>query len=115
MATITKQLLSGSTQGTGIKITQTSTAGDTIHTAVSGTTDIDEIWIYACNTNTSAEVLTIEWGSADVDDNIKVSINPDETVLVVPGLVLHNGLVVKAFATVANKVNLFGYVNRMDY
>ena len=115
MATITKQLLSGSTQGTGIKITQTSTAGDTIHTAVSGTTDIDEIWIWACNTNTSTEVLTIEFGGVDVDDNIKVSINPDETVLVLPGLPLHNGLLVKGFATVANKVNVFGYVNRMDY
>ena len=115
MATITKQLLSGSTQGTGIKITQTSTAGDTIHTAVSGTTDIDEIWIWACSTNTSTEVLTIEFGGVDVDDNIKVSINPDETVLVVPGLPLHNGLLVKGFATVANKVNVFGYVNRMDY
>ena len=120
MATITKQLLSGSTQGTGIKLTDTSTSGNTdagylIHTAVSGTTDIDEIWIYACNTNTSAEVLTIEFGGVDVDDNIKVSINPDETVLVVPGLPLQNGLLVKGFATVANKINVFGYVNRMDY
>ena len=52
MATITKQLLSGSTQGTGIKLTDTSTSGNTdagylIHTAVSGPTDIDEIWIWA--------------------------------------------------------------------
>mgnify|MGYP003645981500 CR=1 FL=1 len=114
MATISKQLLSGSTQGTGIKIVQTSTAGDTVHTAIAGTTDIDEIWIWACNTNTSTVVLTLEMGSADVDDNIKVAINPNETVLVVPGLPMHNGLIIKGFASVANKVNVFGYVNRMD-
>jgi len=119
MATISKQLLSGSTQGTGIKLTDTSSsvntdAGYLIHTAVTGTTDIDEIWIWACNTDTSAATLTIEFGGTDVDDNIKVTIQPNETVLVVPGLPLHNGLLVKGFATVANKVNVFGYANRMD-
>jgi hypothetical protein len=41
------------------------------------------------------------------------SINPNETVLVVPGLPLHNGLVVKAFASVADKINVAGYVNKI--
>jgi hypothetical protein len=120
MATITKQLLSGSTQGTGIKLTDTSTSNNTdagylIHTAVAGTTDIDEVWVWACNTNTAAVILTVEFGGVDVDDNIKVAINPNETVLVVPGLPIHNGLHIKGFASVADKVNVFGFVNRMDY
>ena len=119
MATISKQLLSGSTQGTGLQLTDTATSVNTdegylIHTAVSGTTDIDEVWIWACNTDTSAATLTVEFGGTDVDDNIKVVIQTNEVVLVVPGLPLHNGLLVKAFASVANKVNVFGFVNRLD-
>tara|TARA_R110002110_G_scaffold112088_14_gene278788 strand:+ start:20 stop:385 length:366 start_codon:yes stop_codon:yes gene_type:complete len=119
MATISKQILSGSTQGTGIKLTDSASSVNTdpgylIHTAVSGTDDIDEIWIWACNTNTSTVVLTVEFGGTDVDDNIKVAINPNETVLVVPGLPLQNGLLVKGFASVVDKVNVFGYANRID-
>ena len=43
MATYSKQLLSGGTNGKNIKVAATATAGTTIHTAVAGTTDIDEI------------------------------------------------------------------------
>ena len=50
MATYSKQLLSGSTNGKGIKIANTST---TVHTAVAGTSDIDEIWLYAVNSSGS--------------------------------------------------------------
>ena len=46
MATFTKQKLSGSTDGKGIKITSnTGGSGTTVHTAVTGTTDFDEVWI----------------------------------------------------------------------
>jgi len=119
MATLSKVLLSGCTQGTGIKLTDTGTSGNTdagylIHTAVTGTTDIDEVWLYASNVNTAAVVLTVEFGGVDTDDKIIATIQPNETVLVVPGFPIHNGLFVKAFASVANVINVFGYVNRMD-
>ena len=113
MATISKDLLSASTHGDLIKIVQTATAGTLIHTATAETDNIDEVWVWACNTNTSTVVLTIEFSSAAVDDNIKVSINPNETVLVIPGIPLRNGLTVKGFATVANKVNCFGFINKI--
>ena len=113
MATISKGLLSASTHGDFIKIAATASAGTLIHTAVNETDDIDEIWIYACNTNTTAVTLTLEWSSTAVDDNLKVTINPNETVLVAPGIPLRGGLTVKGFATVANKVNVFGYVNHI--
>jgi hypothetical protein len=115
MATITKEKLSGSTNGRGIKVAATSTPGTTIHTAVANATDWDEVWIYASNTHTGSVTLTLEWGNAAVDDNIKVVINSNETALVAPGLLIQNSLVVKAFASVTNKINIFGYVNRMDY
>lgn len=116
MATITKQLLSTSTNGRGTKVAATSSAGTDIHTAVGNATDFDEVWLYATNTNTSTEVLVLQWGGTTaVDDEIRVSINPDETVLVAPGLIINNSLVVKAYSTTANKVTIHGYVNRMDY
>ena len=115
MATYSKVLLSGSTQGKGIKVVQTATAGTTIHTAVAGTSDLDEIWLWAVNADTSARKLTLEWGEATAPDgNIEVTI-PAESglVLVTPGLLLQNGLVVKAFAASANVVLIHGYVNRI--
>ncbi len=115
MATISKQLLSGSTQGKGVKVTQTATAGDTIHTAVSGTTDIDECFVFCTNTDTSAILLTLEWGGVTAPDNhIQATIAAGQTQLVATGLPLQNGLIIKAFAGTANKLIIYGYVNRMD-
>lgn len=115
MATIVKRKLSGSTDGKQIKVVATATAGTTIHTAVAGTTagTFDEIWLYAVNSSTSAVKLTIEWGEATAPDgNIEVTIQGESGyVLVVPGLILQNSLVVKAFAGTANVILINGYVN----
>ena len=115
MATFTKQKLSGSTNGKGIKIVATSTLGDTIHTAVSGTSDFDEIWIYAFNSDSVSRKLTIEWGGASVpDDNIIGSIpSLSGLQLIIPGLLLQNGLVVTAFAEVTNVITITGFINRI--
>ena len=115
MATYSKVLLSGCVQGKGIKVVATATAGTTIHTAVAGTSSMDEIWLYAVNSDTTARKLTLEWGEATAPDgNIELTI-PAESglVLVVPGLLLQNGLVIKAFAAAANVVLIHGYVNRV--
>ncbi len=115
MATYSKELLSGGTNGKNIKVAATATAGTTIHTAVSGTSDIDEIWLYACNTDGSDRKLTIEYGGATAPDELtEVTIEAESGwVLVVPGLLLQNSLVVKAFAASANVVNVNGFVNRV--
>jgi hypothetical protein len=116
MATFTKKKLSGSTDGMAIKVTGTSTAATvTVHTAVSGTTTgvFDEIWLYANNTSTSAVKLTLEWGTATAaDGNIELTIAAEAgLVLVVPGLILQNAKVVKAFAATADVILLSGFVN----
>lgn len=117
MATFVKRKLSGSTNGRGIKVTQTATAGDTIHTAVAGTTDgtYHEIWLYAYNSHTASVELTIEFGGTTApDDNIKVGIaSKSGLMLVVPGLILQNGCVVKAFAATANVIVITGFVNSL--
>lgn len=115
MPTFTKQLPSGSTNGKGIKIAATATAGTLLHTAVSGTSSLDEIWIYAVNSSTSSVKLTIEWGEATAPDgNIEQTI-PGEAglTLVVPGLLLQNGLTVRAFAGTANVIVCHAYVHRI--
>jgi hypothetical protein len=110
-----KRKLSGSTDGKPIKITQIATAGDTIHTAVAGTTagTFDEIWLWAYNGHTADVSLTIEFGGASVpDQNIKQTLPFfGGLILVIPGLLLQNGMVVKAFAGIANMVTIVGYVN----
>ena len=113
MASFSKLVLSGSTTGKQIKVAATATAGTTIHTAHA--TSLDEIWLWAVNSDTTARKLTIEWGEATAPDgNIEVTI-PAESgyLMVVPGLVLTNSLVVKAFAATANVILINGYVNRI--
>jgi hypothetical protein len=117
MATFTKRLLSGSTDGKAIKVVQTATAGTTIHTAVSGTSSLDEVWLYAHNSSSAAVKLTLEWGEATAPDgHIEINIGAEGTglVLIAPGLLLQNSLVIKAFAGTANVVTITGYVNRIS-
>ncbi len=116
MATFTKKKLSGSTDGLCVKVTGTSTAATvTVHTAVAGTTvgTFDEIWLYANNTSASSVKLTIEWGTATAaDGNIEVTVLPEAgLVTVIPGLILQNAKVVKAFAATADVILLSGFVN----
>ena len=115
MATYSKQLLSGSTNGKQIKVVATSGTGTQIHTAVAGTTGLDEVWLYAMNTDTTSRKLTIQWGgTTSPDDLIELTI-PAESgyTLVVPGMLIQNSLVIRAFAATANVIVIGGYVNRV--
>lgn len=117
MAQVGKRKLSASTDGRNIKVAATASAGTTIHTAQSGTTAglFDEIWLYAYNSDTVARLLTIQWGNTTaVDDDIKVTV-PSQAglVLVVPGLILQNGSIVRAYAAAANVVTIAGFVNQV--
>lgn len=113
MATYSKQKLSGSTDGRGVKVVATASAGTTIHTAHA--TNLDEIWLYAYNSHSASVVLTIQYGGTSTpDDDIKVTIPSQQgLILVVPGLILTNSLVVKAYAGTANVIILTGFVNRI--
>ncbi len=116
MAVIAKQELSGGTDGIGVQVAATASAGTLIHAAnnVTGAGLYDEIYLYATNTHTSAETLVIQFGGTTaVRDEIQHIIQPNETILVVPGLILQNSLEVRAYSTTANKVTLHGFVNRI--
>lgn len=113
MATYTKIKLSGSTDGMGVKVVQTATLGTTIHTAHA--TSLDEIWLWAVNSDTVERKLTIEYGGATSPDKlIEVTIPPEGGLaLVIPGLLLTNSLVVTAFAASGNVIMIHGFVNRI--
>jgi hypothetical protein len=121
MATYSKLVLSGSTEGKAVKVTGNATGNAvTVHTASSVATTLDEVWIYANNTTASDVKLTVEWGTATAEDgNIEYTVKAENGLyLLVPGLILKGNtssqLTVKAFAATANAILLTGYVNRIE-
>lgn len=121
MATYVKAVLSGSTDGRGILVDQTATAGTLIHSGPSATTTLDEIYLYAYNDSSGTAVVNVEvhlGGDTDPDDRIKFTIaSKDGLYNVIPGLVLQGNatpLTVRAIADVSESIVLRGYVNRID-
>jgi len=114
MATFSKVILSGSTNGKFINISASATPGTAIHTVAAGTSGLDEVWLYASNSGSTSVKLTVEYGGTTSADQIEISI-PGESglVLVSPGLVLNNARSISAFAGTANVISISGYANRI--
>ena len=116
MPTYTKLPLSASVNGKRILISAVASASaNPIHTAVSGTGSLDEIWLYAYNEGTASVVLDILWGgTVEPNDIVRVSM-PSRTgrTLVVDGALLQNDLTVGAYAQVANFITIDGFINRI--
>lgn len=118
MATYSRVLLSGSTNGTPIPVAATATPGTVIHTAIAGTSAFDEVYIWVSNVTGSAATLTIEWGGVTdpgslMTKAVSVAANTGPVAIAV-GQVLNNGLVVRAFSGTAGALNITGYVNRIQ-
>tara|TARA_R100000664_G_scaffold13884_1_gene21963 strand:- start:590 stop:958 length:369 start_codon:yes stop_codon:yes gene_type:complete len=120
MATYSKHTLSPSpADGTGIKLAVDSGTFTTIHTTTTTATTLDEIWLYASNTDTTDRKITLKFGgTTDPDDFIEYTVTAEGGLqLVLPGLILagkaSTGLILLGGAAVADKVTVFGYVNRI--
>lgn len=120
MATFTKVALSGSTQGKAIKVVATASTGTTIHATGTSSSIIDEVWLYAYNSDSAGVLLTVQFGGTTaVDNDVKVIV-PSQSglTLVVPGLILTGtgaaANTVYAYAATANVVTISGYVNRVS-
>lgn len=113
MATVPVNI-TGAADGLGVKIAAIATLGTLIHTADAAAQD--EIWLWVVNTSASAVKLTIEAGDvADPDNLIEQTIQPEEGLeLVIPGLRFTNSKVIRAFASVANVLVIYGNVNRIS-
>lgn len=116
MATFTKRILSSSVDGRGVKIAANASPGTNVHTAVTSTTDFDEVWIYAYNSDTSSVTLNLEIGGVTDPDNVVTQSIPSQAglYLVIPGFVMNNGVSIAAYAGSSSKVVVYGYVNRIS-
>lgn len=119
MATFTKTLLSGSTQGRGIKVAATASPGTLIHSTGASSSVIDEVWLYVYNGDTSSRVVTFQFGgTTSPDDDIRLTVPPQSGLaLVVPGFTLSGtgstANSIRAFCNLTNVVTVHGYVNRI--
>lgn len=101
---------SGSTDGNLVQLAATSTA---LHTAITGTNHVDEIFVYACNMHTSDILVTIEVdGTADANIMTYTVPYQDGFHLLVPGIRMQNAGTLQAKAATASKVNCMVLVNR---
>jgi len=119
MATYSKQFLSDSDGGRPVKVAATASPGTQIHATGTSATTIDEVWLYATNTDSTDHKLSIQFGdTTSPDDLMEVTITAESgLVLLIPGLPLAgtgaSARRVRAFAASANVVTISGYVNRI--
>jgi hypothetical protein len=119
VTTYSIEKLSGSTDGKGIKITGTASGSAvTIHTATSGSGDIDLVTLFATNQDVDGETrsLTIGWGGTTDPDNLITVPIPCKAgpVAVCDRMPILNSLVINAWADEASDVVIYGHVQRVD-
>jgi hypothetical protein len=116
MAALTKRVLSSSISGRGILVSATASPGTLIHTAVDVTNQLDEVWAYAINTDTTDRKLTLELGGVTSPNDLLEFTIPaeDGAYLLLPGWVYQDGVTIRAFADTTNVLTIHGYVNRID-
>src|SRR5262245_38808879 len=112
MATYSRVLLSGSTNGRNIPVAATATPGTVLHVAISGTSGFDEIYLFCANVTGAAATLTIEFGGVlDPGDHLVKSYSVPANSAPIPictGVCLNNGLTVRAFSGTASALNISG-------
>ena len=109
---VTYKKLSASSFGKAVLVVATSTPGTTVHTAVTGTTNLDKLFLYAVNNHTAAVAVTVEFGAVTDPTNVwtKTISADDGPYLICPGFPLQNSLSVAVFAGTANKVSIYGEI-----
>lgn len=115
MATFSKTILSGSTDGKAINVAATSSPGTTIHTGSSTSSDIHELWLYATNYSTNVQWLTVQWGGTASQDEFTIGVDPNVGLMLVSaGLIIKGNAtpnVVRAYASSASTIAILGYVH----
>lgn len=114
LASFSKILLSGSTDGRAIRIASLAAPGTLIHQSQALTTGFDEIWLYGQNNSVNDVLVTILFGGNQPEDRITMTV-PGQVglYLIVPGLAINNSVQINAFASTLDVVSIFGFANRM--
>lgn len=118
MPVFTKTLLSSSTWGKNIPVTTVNGTYTLVHTAVSGVSALDEVYLYTFNNFGSTIPVTISWGGTTVSDQFTVNVpsNGNGRLLIVDGRLLQNGQTIQASTTQAGTNGIFieGFVHRIQ-
>lgn len=117
MATYLPVHPSESACGRMILIDSTSSLGTLLHTAVSGSSDFDEIWIYGTNVASNIQETAIEWGGSTCPgDVVFYSIPPKDGLhIIIPrGMRLNNSSSIRAYAASVNVVSLYVGIDRRE-
>jgi len=113
-----KASLSASINGSPIHVKAIATAGTTIHTATSSATldSIDEVWLWANSIHPSAVNLTLYLGgnsSEGFKSHYRVPAAFNGPIPILPGIPFMGSAVITATASVADVINVFGFINRI--
>ena len=113
MATITKAVLSGSTDGRPISISGTdSTDLINVHTVSTNTNVIEDVYLWAYNAASSCAVtVSVTLGASGSDNTIKTVVSPLTDELILPGKSLKGApsAVVSVFANEVDLVKITGH------
>jgi hypothetical protein len=117
--TFTALTLSAATNGRPIKIVATSTPGTTIHTATDSDRPdgCDEVWLWAGSTASVGVNGTLQIGQSGDDGsyvNFRVPPAYVGPIAILAGHRVLDGLVITATASVAERINIWGNVNRVS-
>jgi hypothetical protein len=112
MSTGTAEILSGSADGAALVVSTTSAAGTLVHTATNTAGQVDEVYLFASNSDVVNLVVYVSFGDTanPIIDLVEVR---EGLVPLLNGLRIKGGKEVRVWAQAANKITLFGWVNRI--
>ncbi len=114
MATVTREILTESTNGEPIQVSATATPGDLLHVTIGSVNEMDEVWLWAANDAGGAVDLTLELGGTGSGRESRASItNGNGPNLILQGATYSGSVNVRAFAT-SSGINIWGHVNRIN-
>jgi len=114
MPTYTKVPLSVAISGQQIAVTGTTLAQSmTIHTPAASA--YDEVWLYATNVSEASAQVVITWANTGVAGQMYATIpfKAGRSLIIDGKLLSGTANSVKAYAAVANVINIDGFVNRI--
>lgn len=111
MAYIAREGLSGSSAGTPIVLSSTTSPGTLIHEADGGGEAIDEVYLWVANPTGDDVMLTVSFGGSS-EQSIIIHAGAAPSVLV-DGVSLSNGETFRAYSDIGGALSIVGYTNRI--
>jgi len=117
MATISRNHLSGATDGHTLKLAVDSGTYTTVHTVTTTTADFEEVWVWLNNITTSNQKVTFQIGhDTNAANRMVLNVPPQSTILAIPGITLQGAstYTIKGAAATADAVTVWGHINLID-